>query len=92
MCTCRFVFCLFISHAVLVFVKCSVPLILLQLLGADPLPTLNMYANTGVQTTLTMNVLCVGREGDANSTIVVGSHLDSGTADLLFANFISHPP
>eukprot|EP01095_Lingulamoeba_sp_RSL-Kostka_P012007 TRINITY_DN4691_c0_g1_i1.p1 TRINITY_DN4691_c0_g1~~TRINITY_DN4691_c0_g1_i1.p1 ORF type:complete len:505 (-),score=182.07 TRINITY_DN4691_c0_g1_i1:95-1609(-) len=37
----------------------------------------NMFANTSVETTYTANVIATSKEGDPNSKIVSGSHLDS---------------
>ncbi|KAJ2719563.1 hypothetical protein GGI07_005150 [Coemansia sp. Benny D115] len=51
---------------------------LLQSLGDGAL--LNIHVDSSIKEVKTHNVICVGRTGDPNNTIVVGSHLDSVSA------------
>ncbi|KAJ1877043.1 hypothetical protein LPJ71_011351, partial [Coemansia sp. S17] len=41
---------------------------------------IDIETNTSIDVVKTFNVLCVGREGDSHSTVLVGSHLDSVAA------------
>ncbi|KAJ2680664.1 hypothetical protein IWW39_006420, partial [Coemansia spiralis] len=53
-----------------------------QLLQTAPASKLriDIETSTSIDVVKTFNVLCVGRSGDAHSTVVVGSHLDSVAA------------
>ncbi|KAJ2012309.1 hypothetical protein GGI14_005863, partial [Coemansia sp. S680] len=52
---------------------------LLQTAAASKL-RIDIETNTSIDVVKTFNVLCVGREGDSHSTVLVGSHLDSVAA------------
>ncbi|KAJ2892362.1 hypothetical protein GGI21_005630 [Coemansia aciculifera] len=41
---------------------------------------IDIETNTSIDVVETFNVICVGREGDSQSTVLVGSHLDSVAA------------